>query len=133
MAAKAKGEQEEGCEWYEAFKTIDRAFRVGDLNALLTALGHPADFPNSLHPVGLGLTEVPLVYAICWSPFHLIEMLLDHACNPNYPDLSGFPSLIAALSTLRGDRLDIVCLLPVRGADVQQRGLNDWTPLHHAG
>jgi len=26
-------------------------------------------------------------------------------CNPNYPDRSGFPSLIAALSTLRDDRL----------------------------
>lgn len=62
----------------------------------------------------------------------MIEMLLDHGCNPNYPDLSGFPSLIAALSTLRGDRLDIVRLLLVRGADVQQRGSNDWTPLHHA-
>lgn len=51
MAAKAKAEQEERCERYEAFKAIDRAFRVGDLNALLTALGHPAEFPNSLHPL----------------------------------------------------------------------------------
>ncbi|MCK1535383.1 MULTISPECIES: ankyrin repeat domain-containing protein [unclassified Bradyrhizobium] len=33
---------------------------------------------------------------------------------------------------MRNDRHDIVRLLPVRGADVQQRGLNDWTPLHYA-
>jgi ankyrin repeat protein len=132
MAAKAKAEQEERCERYKAFKAIDGAYRIGDLNALLAALGHPADFPNSSHPAHLGLTEFPLEYAIYWSPFHFLEMLLDRGSDPNYPDQSGFPSLIAALSTLRDDRLGIVRLLLARGADVQQRGLNDWTPLHYA-
>jgi ankyrin repeat protein len=131
MAAKAKAEQVR-CKRYEAFRAIDSAYRAGDLGGLLTALGRPADFPNSLHPADLGLTEFPLEYAIYWSPFHFIETLLDRGCNPNYPDRSGFPSLIAALSTLRDDRLDIARLLLARGADVQQRGLNDWTPLHYA-
>lgn len=40
--------------------------------------------------------------------------------------------MIAALSTSRDDRLEIVRLLLARGAHVQQRGLNDWTPLHYA-
>lgn len=77
MTTKAKAEQEERCERYEAFKAVDSAYRTGDLNALLTALGHPAEFPNSLHPVDLGLTEFPLEYAIYWSPVHFIETLLD--------------------------------------------------------
>ncbi|UPK38916.1 hypothetical protein IVB18_17755 [Bradyrhizobium sp. 186] len=51
MAAKAKAEQEQRCERYEAFKANDGAYRTGDLNALLTALGHPAEFPNSLPPL----------------------------------------------------------------------------------
>jgi len=105
MAAKTRAEQEARCERYEAFRAIDSAYRTGDLHGLLTALNHPADFPNSLHPAGLGLIEVPLEYAIYWSPAHFIETLLDHGCNPNSPDLPGFPSLIAALSTLRDDRL----------------------------
>lgn len=132
LAAKARAEREERCERYKAFRAIDSAYRAGDLDALLTALDHPADFPNSLHPADLGLTEFPLEYAIYWSPFHFIETLLDRGCNPNYPDRSGFPSLIAALSTSRDDRLNILHLLLARGADVQQRGLNDWTPLHYA-
>ncbi|MFZ2109579.1 MAG: ankyrin repeat domain-containing protein, partial [Roseiarcus sp.] len=36
-----------------------------------------------------------------------------------------------ALSTDRQDRLDVVRLLLSFGADVQQRGVNDWTPLHY--
>jgi ankyrin repeat protein len=40
--------------------------------------------------------------------------------------------LIAALLTRRDDRLEIVRLFLARGAHVQQRGLNDWTPLQYA-
>ena len=40
--------------------------------------------------------------------------------------------MIAALSTDRPDRLELLRLLLSRGADVAQHGLNDWTPLHYA-
>ncbi|MDG4884976.1 ankyrin repeat domain-containing protein [Mesorhizobium sp. WSM4884] len=52
--------------------------------------------------------------------------------NPNYEDLAGFPSIIAALSTKRPDRLDVIRLLLEHGADPNMRGVNDWTPLHYA-
>lgn len=132
MAASAKVGREKRCASHKVFKAIDRAYRRGDLDGLLTALGDPADFPDCLHPADLGLGDFPLEYAIYWSPLPFIETLLDHGANPNYPDRAGFPSLIAALSTSRDDRLEIVRLLLARGADVQQRGLNDWTPLHYA-
>ncbi|MBR1283037.1 hypothetical protein JQ597_13405 [Bradyrhizobium sp. AUGA SZCCT0177] len=66
---------------------------------------------------------------IYWSPLAFIETLLDCGANPNYPDRGGFPSLIAALSTDRPDRLELLRLLLSRGADTAQRGSNDWTPL----
>lgn len=132
MAAETKTKEEERCGKYRVFKAIDDAYRKGDIDALVVALGDPADFPNSLHPWELGLGDFPLEYAIYWSPLAFIETLLEHGANPNYPDRGGFPSLIAALSTNRPDRLELLHLLLSRGADTAQRGLNDWTPLHYA-
>ena len=40
--------------------------------------------------------------------------------------------MIAALSTERQDGLVVAALLLERGADIQQRGINDHTPLHYA-
>jgi ankyrin repeat protein len=50
----------------------------------------------------------------------------------NYDDPAGFPCLIAALSTDRADRNALLLLLLAQGADIHQRGINDWTPLHYA-
>ncbi|MBR1146103.1 ankyrin repeat domain-containing protein [Bradyrhizobium sp. AUGA SZCCT0431] len=132
MAASINAKEEERCRKYRDFKAIDDAYRKGDIDALLVALGDPSDFPNSLHPWDLGLGDFPLEYAIYWSPLAFIETLLDHGANPNYLDRAGFPSLIAALSTDRPDRLELLRLLLSRGADIAQRGVNDWTPLHYA-
>jgi len=132
MAAETKSKEDERRAKHRLFKSIDDAYRNGDLEALLAALGDPADFPNSLHPWELGLGDFPLEYAIYWSPIAFIETLLDHGANPNYPDRGGFPSLIAALSADRPDRIELLNLLLSRGADTAQRGLNDWTPLHYA-
>ena len=52
--------------------------------------------------------------------------------DPNYPDQDGFPSLIAALSSGRADRHEVLRVLLDNGADVDLRGQNDWTPLHYA-
>ena len=71
-------------------------------------------------------------YAIYWSPLPFIQKLLELGANPNYEDPAGFPSLIAALSTERADKRALLELLLDFGADIQQRGHNDWTPLHWA-
>ncbi len=69
-----------------------------------------------------------------------IRTLLELGADPNFDDNSGFPPLIAALSagrvapgaTARTDVLEILALLLSFGADPNQRGLNDYTPLHMA-
>jgi ankyrin repeat protein len=81
-----------------------------------------------------------LEYAIYHSPLVLIRALLEIGANPNPTDHAGFPPLIAALSCSRSqpgspgrrDVLDIIQLLLAFGANPDQRGLNDYTPLHMA-
>jgi uncharacterized protein len=106
------------------------AFQKGNLEELKIALGHPPDFPNCHSPNGVG--ENCLEYAIYHSPLTFICTLLELGADPNYSDHSGFPSLIAALSTERKDKFNIIELLISYGADIRQRGVNDYTPLHYA-
>ena len=110
---------------------IHDAYKRGDVDALKAALGDPPDFPNCRGPGPVG--EVILEYAIYHSPLTFIRTLLELGADPNYESDTGFPSLIAALTCgERGDMCEILELLLSRGADVHQRGMNDYTPLHWA-
>jgi uncharacterized protein len=110
--------------------SIHNAYVKGDLATLRALLGNPPDFPNTRGPRGVG--EIILEYAIYWSPLPFIRALLELGADPNYADSPGFPSLIAALSTGRADKIEILQLLLTFGADVRQRGVNGYTPLHYA-
>src|SRR5260221_11055172 len=94
-------------ERHRNFQAIDRAYREGDMAALRRALGEPPDFPNCRQPFELCVGDYPLGYAIYWSPLAFIAELLPAGADPNYPDQAGFPSLIAALSSPRNDRIGI--------------------------
>jgi len=119
-------------EIYRQFKAADAAYRRGEIAALREALGNPQDFPNCKQPIELGLGTYPLGYAIYWSPIAFIRELIGAGADLNCDDGAGFPSLIAAISTDRADRHEILRLLVLEGADLNQRGINDCTPLHYA-
>jgi uncharacterized protein len=127
----------ERCAEYERFKRIDAAFRAGDLVALRAAVDDPDIVPNGPMPLAIGPC---LEYAIYHSPLSFIRNLLEIGANPNPTDHAGFPPLIAALSCVRRhpgaparpDVAEIIKLLLSFGADPNQRGLNDYTPLHMA-
>lgn len=119
------------CERAKLFQAIDDAFKAGDFDGLGKALGGSAQWYDERMPFELGLGH-PLEYAIYWSPAGFIVTLLDAGSNPNYEDPAGFPSIIAALSTERPDRLQLIQILLEQGADPNMRGVNDWTPLHYA-
>jgi ankyrin repeat protein len=110
------------------FKAIHDAYDRGDLEALRAAL-HQDDFPNNHCPLGFG---EPLIQAIYSSPISFIRQLLEIGADPKIPVDDGFPPLIAALTSDRPERNEIVKLLLEFGADVHQRGLNGWFPLHVA-
>jgi uncharacterized protein len=125
---------EDRSERHRLFKAIDDAFKAGDIEALKSALGNAPRWFNEPMPHEFGLGH-PLEYAIYWSPLGFIEQLIAAGTNVDYDDDGGFPSLIATLSTDRHgrvDRLDVLRLLIRHGADLDQRGINDWTPLHYA-
>lgn len=125
------------CAEFEKFQKIDDAFRAGDLAALRAAVDYPDSIPNGPMPPAVGPC---LEYAIYHRPLTFIRTLLEIHADPNYDDNSGFPPLIAALSCSRSqpgfpgrpDVLDILSLLLSFGADPNQRGINDYTPLHMA-
>jgi len=119
------------CERQRLFKAIDDAFKAGDLEALGLALGNSPRWFDEKMPFEFGHGH-PLEYAIYWSPIRFITQLIEAGSNPNYVDDDGFPSIIAALSTSRADRHQIVEVLLEHGADPDRRGVNDWTPLHYA-
>ncbi|HYR05326.1 MAG TPA: ankyrin repeat domain-containing protein [Gallionella sp.] len=128
---------DERCAEYLKFKKIDTAFRAGDLAALRAAVDDPASVPNGPMPPTIGSC---LEYAIYHSPLPFIQALLEIGANPNPQDHAGFPPLIAALSCSRpvpgspdrSDVLEILKLLLAFKADPNQRGINDYTPLHMA-
>jgi uncharacterized protein len=125
------------CAEYEKFKKIDEAFRSGDLDALRAAVDDSDVVPNGPMPLTIGPC---LEYAIYHSPVPFIRTLLEVGANPNPDNHSGFPPLIAALSCIRShpgsparlDAIEIMRLLLHFGADCNQRGINDYTPLHMA-
>jgi ankyrin repeat protein len=127
----------ERCAKYERFKKIDAAFRAGDLAALRAAVDAPTIVPNGPMPLTIGTC---LEYAIYHSPLQFIRILLEAGADPNPEDHIGFPPLIAALSCSRpqpespgrADVLEILKLLLIFKADPNQRGINDYTPLHMA-
>jgi ankyrin repeat protein len=125
------------CAEYKQFIAIDAAFRSGDLAALRAAVDDPACIPNGPMPLTIGSC---LEYAIYHSPLAFIRVLLEIGAEPNPADHIGFPPLIAALSCSRSqpgspartDVNEIVQLLLAYKADPNQRGINDYTPLHMA-
>lgn len=108
---------------------IHQAFQAGDLETLRSLAEQPSKFPNGWIPP---ITTYPLEYAIYHSPLPFIRTLIELGADSNYRDEGSFPSLLAALSTDREDRHEIIEMLLAAGADIQQRGVNDYTPLHYA-
>jgi hypothetical protein len=128
--------EEDRCRKASKFRQIDDAFRRGDLAALRATVDADA-IPNGRLPDGIGSC---LVYAIYHSPLAFIRELLAIGADPRAPADDGFPPLIAAIRCTRAsaggrrrtDLDEIVRLLLTSGADANQRGVNDYTPLHMA-
>jgi ankyrin repeat protein len=104
------------------------ALRAGDLEGVRYALGNPSDFANARD----AYLNIPVLsHSIGLAPIAFVRTLLEAGADPNYGDHAGFPSLFCALDA-DADRPALLALLLEFGADVQQRGINDYTPLHQA-
>jgi ankyrin repeat protein len=108
---------------------IHKAFKSGDYSALKKLAGDTSGFPDCHLSEAFGHC---LEYAIYHSPKSFIKEQLEKGSNPNYGDHAGFPAVIAALSSERKDVKEVIERLLEFGADINQKGINDWTPLHWA-
>lgn len=109
------------------YQAVEEAARRGDLAGMRAALGDPPEFPNVQDPY---VDEWVLTTAIFSGPTRLVAELLEAGADPNVEDPAGFPPLLAALDA--DEPLEVVRLLVAHGADLAQRGTNDWTALHRA-
>lgn len=118
---------------------LERALERGDVDGARRVLGDPDDWPNSHDPY---LWCRVLAIAIGCARLETIRRLLREGADPNLIGLDdGFPALIDVLHHRRddrpelrrwGDRLPLLAELLHAGAEVDVRGLNDWTALHFA-
>jgi ankyrin repeat protein len=117
----------------ELYRRLDGAFKAGDLAALRDLCGNPPDFPNVWPPHDAISCSV-LQYALYHSPVDFVRELLQSGADPNYDDGDGFPSLMATLTSGRPPAVvrELLTLLLDAGADANQHGHNDYTPLHWA-
>jgi uncharacterized protein len=112
-----------------AYIALEKAMRAGDLDGARAALRDDPAFPNVADPY----TNTPLLsLALHWAPVHTVAELLRLGADPNYEALDGFPSLVLVALHGRDDLHELLGLLIAAGASVDQRGHNDWTPLHAA-
>lgn len=114
----------------DRYIVIHDGFVAGDAVALAAALGEPRWFDAELPDAFAG--GHALVYAIYWSPPAFVAWMIKAGANVNFVADDGFPALLAALSRGRPPRHEVLAVLLAHGADVDARGINDWTPLHHA-
>ena len=126
------------CAEERRLRRIDTAFRTGDLDELSAAVDDPSAIPNGRIHDTIGKCLIAAIYS---SPLSFIRALLDLGADPNLPADDGFPPLIAALisatrhvpgHTRRIDVDEVIRLLLARGSNPNQRGVNDYTPLHMA-
>jgi uncharacterized protein len=108
--------------------SLERALAAGDVDALREGFGDPSEFPNVRDECG----QTVLDFAIYRGPVSLVRTLLELGADPNYSDDGGFPSLFAAIDRTAPDRHEVLAMLLAAGANVEQRGVNDYTPLHRA-
>lgn len=128
---------EERCREYARFQRIHDAFVAGDLVRLRREATDDDRLPDLFADLSIGAC---LPYAIYHSPLRFLAELLDAGADPNFDEGHGFPPLIAVMSAAttapghpaRPDAHQMLSLLLARGANPDQRGINDYTALHWA-
>lgn len=118
---------------------LEEALTAGDLASARAALGDAPGWPNCVDP---HTRCTVLSIALGWADLSTIRRLLDEGADPNFDvEDDGFPSLIDVLHHRcrnvpklphRSDCHEVLRALIDAGADVNRRGLNDWTALHFA-
>lgn len=113
----------------EDYLHLLESLRNSDLEGVRLALSDPADWADARETF---TNNNVMSLALIESSVAFVRELLDLGADANYEDLGGFPSLLTVLSGDRPEEYELLELLLARGADIQRRGINGYTPLHMA-
>jgi ankyrin repeat protein len=103
---------------------FDRALQDGDIERL--------DRLADAAPHALGDLAERLLDAVALHPQATIQWLIARGAPVRIAAPDGFPVLHMAVDRRGDDRYAVMTTLLDAGADINERGVNDWTPLHRA-
>lgn len=103
--------------------------RDGAVEKLQEAAAVMEDFPEGCdHFTGSRW----IINAIDAGSIASIRWMLDRGVDLAFVQDDGYTPLLSALERSTEDRYLVLSLLVAHGAPVDQRGINDWTPMHAA-
>ena len=111
------------------FEYLTGALRGGDIEALEEAAAIMDDFPEGRDDF-TGCRWI--INAIDLGSVASIRWMLDQGVDLAFRGDDGSTPLLSALERGGEDRYEVLSLLIAHGAPLDQRGSNDWTPLHSA-
>lgn len=118
-------QETERMEYTEIARILDRG-NVGELEFVHQAV---EDFPCGRDSF-IGRHWV--TSAIDSGSFQTIEWMIRKGATLKFQDDEGYSPVHSCIERERADKYQVLDLLLRSGADVNARGINDWTPLHMA-
>lgn len=73
-----------------------------------------------------------IINAIDVGAFSTIKWMLSKSVELDFRDCEGYTPILSALEREKPDKHEILKLLITHRAPINQKGVNDWTPLHMA-
>jgi len=111
------------------YDDIIKLLNAGDVATLKAIAMNNGDFPNGRDDF---VHRHWLINAIDCGNRDIVEWMLKEGVPANVDCDAAFPVLHSAIGREASDKYEIIELLIAAGADVNQRGLNGYTPVHYA-
>ena len=102
---------------------------AGDLAALEEIAEIVDDFPTGKDHF---IARHWITHAIDCGTAEVVSWMLKNGAPVIFEDDEGFSVIHSAIDREKSDRIEIMKILIVAGADINAQGINDYTPAHHA-
>ncbi len=111
------------------YNDIMRLMVAGDVAGLEEIAQSVAGFPSGKDDF---LGRYWITNAIDCGTAEVVAWMLSKGAPVGFRDDEGFTVLHSAIDREKPDRTRVMSMLLEAGADINARGVNDWTPAHHA-